>query len=89
MMANENMIKHYEIPMFVWCSDTYKKNNNLLYSKITKIQDKPLSIIDFSQSFLEMLGLEVDKLSYFSNPQSPKRYILDREGNILKEPDSR
>ena len=89
MMANENLIKHYEIPMFVWCSDTYKKNNQLLYNKITKIQDKPLSIIDFSQSFLEMLGLEVDKLSYFSNPQTSKRYILDKEGNILKVPESR
>ncbi len=86
MLINESMIKQYEIPMFVWCSDEYKRNAHLLYNKIIKTQDKPLSMIDFSQSFLEMLGLEVDKLSYFNNPKSTARFILDREGNILKAP---
>ena len=87
MLVNENMIKQYEVPTFIWCSDEYKKRNQLLYNKITKIKDKPLSLIDFSQSFLEMLGLEVDKMSYFSNPKkNATRFILDREGNILKAP---
>ncbi len=82
--TRDQIINQFEVPMMIWCSDTYKQNHPKIIQQIRSSLNNSYSIDDISHLILDLAGIKsphFDPTRSIINPnfKQRKRHILQSQ----------